>query len=467
VTIQYLKNGISRRAVLGGAAAGVLAFTPGWSGQTNIDVVIVGAGAAGIGAAITLHKAGLNCRIVEAQNYVGGRALTDTTTFQDGAGKPVPFDIGCAWIHRFQPCDPFADYSKEYNFTTREHDLDVSRLYYGSKATPELVTQQHEDEEEIKEKIAEDYEQNRDVAANTLYPDWPPPRDAAATYMGAMDMAVDFKDMSTSDFHVMADYEPNRLVREGYGSLVRTVATRHKLQVHKNCEVTAVESRKDGVLVTTSQGTITAKAAIVTVSTGVLQTGRIKFTPEFDDRRKKAIEDVPMGLLVKIPLSVPNLNDFLNGVRPRIGPYDNVLQENTKDEDIYFLAQPWDSNLMVGFVGGDFARELCGQGEAEAIAFATDRLGDIFGTDMRRRVTKGLMTNWLTNEHVLGAYSAARPGRHAARDGLARPLGFDNVLFAGEAMAPEGMFATCSGAYLSGRDVAARLARKLRTPKAA
>src|SRR4051812_43803221 len=58
-----------------------------------LDVVIVGAGAAGIAAARRLSELGLSALLVEAKNTVGGRASTDNDTFG------VPVDLGCYWFH--------------------------------------------------------------------------------------------------------------------------------------------------------------------------------------------------------------------------------------------------------------------------------------------------------------------------------------------------------------------------------
>ena len=58
-----------------------------------LDVVVIGAGAAGIAAARRLSELGLTATVVEAKAAVGGRASTDNTTFG------VPFDRGCYWLH--------------------------------------------------------------------------------------------------------------------------------------------------------------------------------------------------------------------------------------------------------------------------------------------------------------------------------------------------------------------------------
>src|SRR5918992_2160415 len=66
-----------------------------------LDVVVVGAGAAGIAAARRITAAGRRCVIVEASERIGGRCFTETSTFG------VPYDRGAHWVHRANS-DPVA-----------------------------------------------------------------------------------------------------------------------------------------------------------------------------------------------------------------------------------------------------------------------------------------------------------------------------------------------------------------------
>ncbi len=88
-----IKNGsISRRSFLSGLLA--TAGLPIWaqSVPANPDVVIIGAGSAGLAAARALIAAGKSVIVVEGADRIGGRAWTESDTFG------VPFDHGCSWI---------------------------------------------------------------------------------------------------------------------------------------------------------------------------------------------------------------------------------------------------------------------------------------------------------------------------------------------------------------------------------
>src|SRR5215475_10511635 len=89
---------ITRRDFLSASAA--LALTPvvgqnAWSAQRSreADIVVIGAGAAGIAAARRIMAANRTVIVVEASSQIGGRCFTDSSTFD------APFDRGARWMH--------------------------------------------------------------------------------------------------------------------------------------------------------------------------------------------------------------------------------------------------------------------------------------------------------------------------------------------------------------------------------
>jgi monoamine oxidase len=436
---------LTRRGLLVGAAAlSTASCCPAWA--ADIDVVVVGAGAAGIGAAQMLASLGRNCVVVEADKRIGGRALTDTRTF------PLPFDIGCAWIHA-APKNPFYGFALEKGFHLHHHDLSVNELYYrGKQQSAAMVEKEHDAEFMIGAAMHAKVKEGEDVPGGSLVPTLAPPMDAAATYMGPMDAAVDLDNESVFDASAEseAEYDPNFLVKEGFGSLVAWVG--RGLHVRLSTPVTAIRYDGKGVTVETGHGTIAAKTVSVTVSTGVLQKDAVAFTPHLPVETLEAIDALKMGLLTKIPLWIQGVPHTDFGIKP----YDNIVDENpaaNARDNFYFVAWPWDSNLMVGFIGGQYAWDLAKEPEDAIKACAIDRLAEMFGSDIRAKVRQGLVTGWGANPLTHGAYSAQLPKHHGAREALRRPVA-DRVFFAGEAVAENGLFATCGGAYLSGESVA-------------
>jgi monoamine oxidase len=258
-----------------------------------------------------------------------------------------------------------------------------------------------------------------------------------------MDFGKDADEISIADFKQAADLDPNYFTKQGLGALVARFGA--DVPVRTGCPVRQVDWSGDGVTVSGDWGTIRAGAAIITASPAVLAFEEIRFIPALPLAHTEATFDLPMGLLTKIPLRI-------DGARMGLRAFDDLLIERHARHDVYFLCFPFDLDLMVGFVGGDFAWEMEAAGEEAAVDFATNRLVDIFGSDMRRHVVQGHMTNWGGERWVRGAYAAAQPGRSGARAVLAEPMA-DRLYFAGEHLAGP-LMQTCGGARLSGEAAA-------------
>ena len=414
-------------ALLAGSAAACRAP----SGSEEPDVVIVGAGSAGIAAAQTLIDAGRSVLVLEAMGRVGGRAFTESQTF--GA----PFDVGCAWLHKSDD-NPYTDYARTQGFTLQPHEYDLERVYFGNQ--PGDAAQVNAAEHEIAEAIMD---APSDVAASTVADIDTPVEEAAGDYLGALDMAVDLDELSTFDYANADDLEPNLLCAEGFGSIVRRRAG--GLPVRTGTPVRGVRYDGPGAIVQTDDGEIRTRAVLVTASTGVLAADVIRFTPELPADTRQAIDDIPMGMLAKIPLQIP---------RSALGlaPFTDLMLARDGKNDLYFLCHPFGYDLMIGFVGGDLGWEISRAGREAAIDYAKQGLVEIFGSDAAGQVTKGALTPWASNPWTRGAYAAARPGKYSARATLAQPIA-NKVFFAGEALAG-GLIQTCGGAFRSGQATA-------------
>ena len=241
------------------------------------------------------------------------------------------------------------------------------------------------------------------------------------------------------------------MIKEGFGTLVQRAA--EGIPVRLSTPVSAIDWSGKGVAVETPAGRIEAKAAIVTVAIGALQSGRIRFTPALPDPVRGGIEGLQMGLLGKIALG------FEPGARFDLPANQWITYFTRSNEAAYFLAWPFDFDLAIGFCGGEFGWELTRAGEAAAVDFGLGELVKLVGSDARRRFRNGRYTQWGADPEMLGTYAHERPGRHGARNALFPPVG-ERIWFAGEALA--GAYAmTCGGAAKSGTSVAERVAATL------
>ena len=431
---------VSRRSVLSGLLA--TAALPAWaqSVPSNPDVVIIGAGSAGLSAARALIAAGKSVVIIEAAGRIGGRAYTESETFG------VPFDHGCSWV--MGPGDlPYVEMARNWGFTLLDHDSAGEALYVGDRLATTPERQKYNTAwTQMEVALTKAGREGLDVPASTVIPGDMEFAGLPQTWMGAMDWAVDFKDLSTKDYWEYGDIGSNYMIKEGYGTLVTHMG--EGLPVQLSTPATHIDWSGDGVSVETPAGNIRAKACIVTVSTGVLGAGSLKFTPELPEEKQQAIHDLPMGLLAKVTLQ-------FDGERFGFAPNAWLTYWVPKEmpaEACYFLTFPFDFNIMIGFVGGAFGWQLSAEGEEAAIDFALNEVVKMVGGKARDHFVKGHLTGWAENPWTLGAYAAAAPGRYAARAELGEPVA-DRIFFAGEAVAIP-YVQLCGGAYLSGRAVA-------------
>jgi monoamine oxidase len=406
--------------------------------MADVDVVIVGAGSAGLAAAKTCRARGLSFKVLEAMGRIGGRAFTSSEEFG------VPFDIGCAWLHAADR-NPYFSEAQQAGWATQYHDMALDHLYFGRRKA-ELAEIEEMNRADATLAAALETYQGKDDRLSAVIGKGHGMR-AVATYSGPMDFGKDMDEISIEDFKRAANLEPNYFTKEGFGALVARFGA--DVPVELNCPVTRIIWDGPDVSVETPRGTVRGRKVIVTVSTGVLAFENIEFVPELPYSHREAIFDLPMGMLTKIPIE-------FQGERFGLHEMDDFLIERPARHDIYFLAFPFNSDLMVGFVGGDFAWELSVAGAEAARDFAIDRLVRIFGSNVRRKAGRSMMTNWGAEPTVRGAYAAARPGRARARDVLATPVD-DRIYFAGEALAGP-LIQTCGGARLSGEKVALEIA---------
>lgn len=343
---------------------------------------------------------------------------------------------------------------RQYGFDLTDYTDAPDTLYIGDREADDGEYDQYEQAfATINERIRSAYRAGNDVAASSVIGN-APLIDTAQTWIGPMDMGVDFPDLSTADYWSTADVVPLYQVVQGYGSLVERLAA--NLRVELDAAVAKIEWGGSGVRVRSTKGVLKARACIVTASTGVLDAGRIAFDPALPEWKREAIHDLPMGLLAKVALEF---------VDTRFGLPENswltykVADDPLPAEACFFSCWPSGSDLMVGFVGGEFSSDLSRAGRTQAIDFAWGELRKRFGSEVDRKFVRGTFTEWADNPLTLGAYAAARPGRASAREDIVTPVA-DRIFFAGEACA--GAYAaTCGGAHVSGEAAAQRIAAVL------
>ncbi|WP_244407964.1 flavin monoamine oxidase family protein [Roseomonas fluvialis] len=402
------------------------------------DVVVIGAGCAGIAAARDLAARGRTCVVLEAGARVGGRAHTESHSLG------LPFDHGASWLHQAND-NPLTPLARGLGLRLLDHDtLRDRRLVTRDRfATPE---------ERKDFAAAEDaFWAAIEAAAADGAPDRPADQAAPqggrwdatiAHWEGAQICAAELHRMSLHDLAATALDGPNLILREGIGGLVTRLA--EGLPVRLGARVDRLRWGAAGVVAEGGFGSLAARAAIVTVSTGVLAAGGIAFDPPLPAATQQAIDDLPMGLLTKVAFraddpAAPDLPAFAS-VRRAV--------ESTDDRPMSFLSRLFHDPLLIGFCGGARAWEMLHDAAALEAA-ARDEIAGIFGARAAATLGRATVTRWGEDVLFRGAYSHARPGALAARRVLGTPVADGRLCFAGEACHPR-FAATVAGAWLSG-----------------
>jgi monoamine oxidase len=396
--------------------------------QSETDIVVIGAGAAGLAAGRMLATAPVEFLIVEAQGRIGGRAFTAEV---DG----FPLDLGCGWLHSAET-NRFAGLAEDLGFPVDRLPPNWSKQSGDVGFSLEERAEYHRALVALDARVAEAAAGGRDVAvASLMDPDgrWNPLLHAFSSFYNG----AEFDSISTVDYDAYHDGELNWRIPLGYGAMVRAYAA--PLTVILDNPVRRIDRTGRRLLVETARGTVSARAVIVTVPTPLLAEGRLQFIPDLPDLREAAAS-LPMGLADKLYLRVEQPEEF---------PVEGHLFGNpSRTATGSYHLRPFGRPLIEVFLGGAHARALEAEGAGATSAFAVNELVNLLGSDIRRRLTPIVATRWANDPWALGSYSHALPGAASARRVLARPVE-QRIFFAGEATSAH-EFSTAHGAADSG-----------------
>src|SRR5260370_21686894 len=306
---------------------------------SEVDIAIIGAGAAGLGAAHGLKDSGLSVIVVEARDRAGGRGHTIM------AAPGVTFDVGCGWLHSADESS-FVKIAGQLNL-----DIDKTR--------PPWREQSFDTGFPLKERLdfiraldafydraEEAAKAGRDSAAS-LYLEpgnrWNPMIDAISTYVNGCELDR----VSILDMDAYEDTGINWRVRRGYGALMAAYGALCPLAL--DTQVTLIDHSGKRVRIETSRGMLTAGKVIVTVPTNLIADEAIRFHPELP-AKVDAARGLPLGLADKVMLALDE---------PEALPKDGNLRGATMRTamDGYHL-RPFAQPCIEGFFAGRFAREL-------------------------------------------------------------------------------------------------------------
>ncbi len=418
-----------------------------------VDVLVIGAGLAGLAAARALTDAGRSVRIIEGRDRIGGRVHSI-----DG------IDLGAHWIHE----------TEGNPLTSLAHRHELPLVFVGGDSTytgswerlafPDGFAR----DDSI---LAADHVADRIDKLRSQDGDDVSIADVAEQAM--TELGLSLADRAHACWHLHALVRDNcacdpaqmsarywdagfevygygdSVVRGGFSRFAEVLA--EGLNILTGESVVAIKHDVDGITVMTTRGIHTAAAAIVTIPLGVLKREQIAFDPPLPEAKTVAIARLGVGTLAKVAL------DFAAPFWPA-GPYCFGVEGGGDSATPCFVV----SDLPVGgaarltvLIGGRAGVAVEAMDDAAAIAFARDAIARALGRDCPAPVALH-RTGWSSDPFAFGAYSYAAIGSTPEdRAALAAPVGA-TLLFAGEASS-EMHWGTAHGAYLSGLREAARL----------
>jgi len=411
--------------------------------QSNPDIVVIGAGSAGLSATAELIQKGVSVLCIEAMNRTGGRCYSDTSTFG------IPIDIGGHWLHGFSE-NQLAKFGKKHKDKFKIYPENAPSIVYDGKRKVE-ANELWRIYKELK-KIR--YTNRTDVPFITLVPEkikknsW---FDTAAKMVGD---ARDLDNFSSYDDNVNW-YDPGSgdgLCREGYGTLLAYY--RKDVPVKLNTIVSEIKWGGKGVQIVTNKGTINAKACIITTSIGVLKAEKIKFSPPLPTRKIKALDGISMTYSNRVLMQLKK--KFYKSKKIKNDTWFNTKCNSNgvrSPQTYYGSLKMGGSDVSLFGISGQFAKDLGEEGDEATIDFILNDLKSTFGSKFYKKYfIKAKSIAWSKNPFTFGSYTGAIPGKaNNLRRELRMPVG-DKIFFAGEATALA--FSTVHGADRSGKRAA-------------
>lgn len=408
------------------------------------DVLVVGAGMAGVTAARECARAGLDVVVVEAQDRVGGRI----NTARDFCDHPV--EQGAEFVHTAE-ADTWPEVRAAGFETIRCNPADGYLMSIGGARSPDLFS---------------DPSLKRMGDLLSEVERWDGPDITAAELMASRDLDGVARVMADQmlTIHPLGDADQLGLhglrddrvvdlergcdwrVAAGYDLLPRHIA--EGLDVRLGWEATNVEWSADTVTVASVAGEeLTARAVVCTLPVGVLKAGAVRFEPDLPATKWRALNGLEMGPVLKLlyRFDEPFWPDDLTmlGCDGPIRLYWTPLYGRD--------AAP---AVLTAYVSGHRARALSAMTEAEAAAIGLADLDRLFpDTRPSRGVQEYRRVDWCTNRFTRGGYSFVRVGGAGSRAALAAP-DTGALFWAGDGTSTTTIAAVVHAAYASGRRAA-------------
>jgi monoamine oxidase len=444
--------------------------------EHETEVLVVGAGVAGLSAAVRLRQAGVSVRLLEARERVGGRIHTE-----HGMG-PWPIELGAEFIHG----ELAATWSLVRSAGIRTVLKEVDHLSFGpsgfKRGAGRAVGR-------LQELLASYRGADLPFAqaldrwiADRRYPR--SERQMAIRYVEGFEAASAeraslsaLSEQERAAERIRGEY--NYQFVDGYDrvplALLRSLEDAEAIRLAT--AVTKVRWRRGEVIVEVAptgdgaQQHLRARAAVLTLPLGVLQAGddepgAVQFVPALPGVKRKAIRALEVGPVIKVLLRfrprfawkpLPNLGDVSVSSLGFLHLVDAAVPT-------FWSLQPQVSPWLIGWAAGPAAHQLAGASPSEVLSQTLTGLSVAFGVSyeaLEAELEAWHVVDWQRDRLARGAYTWIPVGASWALAALAEPVE-QTLFFAGEATDLKAHLGTVHGAIESGERAADEILTALR-----
>lgn len=424
------------------------------------DIIIIGAGAAGLMAARELARAGKKTIVLEARDRIGGRV--HTVISRNGEY----LEYGPEFIHGDLPITKslLAEAGLAFHLAAGSWwQFRKGQLIRSQEIIPHWETFAQQLQAQEKDIPLQDFLEQYFNA-----PEYSDLREAATRFATGYDTAdpADASTFALREEWLAEEDSPQYRIDQGYSSLMQFLLDdylQHGGQIELSTPVKELHWEMQAIkAIATDNRQYLSSQAIITIPLNVLkaadgETGAIRFYPAIPEYMS-AIQKPGMGAIIKFLLQFDH--PFWTG-HPVHGKRLEDLQFILSEEIVptWWTQYPKQSAVLTGWLGGPPAKEWTNGNDAQLLQLALSSLASIFQTDednLKRMLRSFKIINWTADPYTRGSYSYATVETAAVVNTLQNGVA-ETLLFAGEAFYNGPLIGTVEAAFTSGKEIAGKL----------